>query len=210
MFAAGTESSSTTVDWAMAELMKNLRVMEKARDEIRQAFRGRETIKESEIRTLKYLKMVINETLRLHPPVSIIPRACRVEFEIDGYHIPLNANVIVNIWSIGRDPRYWHDAESFEPERFEKNPVDFLGSHFEYIPFGSGKRICPGMAFGVANVEIVLAQILYHFDWKLPTGISHDDLDMTEVDGIAVSQKSSLRLIAEPYDPVLNDDAWVE
>lgn len=95
----------------MAELMRNPHVMAKAQDEIRQAFRGRKTIKESEIRTLKYLKMVINETLRLHPPVSIIPRACREEVEIDGYHIPLNANVIVNIWSIGRDPKYWDDAE---------------------------------------------------------------------------------------------------
>lgn len=189
----------------MAELMKNPRVMAKAQDEIRQAFRGREEIKESEIRTLKYLKMVINETLRLHPPVSLIPRACREEFEVDGYDIPLNANVVVNIWSIGRDPKYWQDAERFEPERFEDNPIDYLGSHFEYIPFGSGKRICPGMAFGIANVEFVLAQLLYHFDWELPPGMSHDDLDMTEVDGIAVSRKSSLGLIAQPYDPALNE-----
>ncbi|KAH6760685.1 hypothetical protein C2S51_017634 [Perilla frutescens var. frutescens] len=203
MFAAGTESSSTTVDWAMAELMKNPRVMAKAQDEIRQAFSGRKMIQESEIRTLNYLKMVINETLRLHPPVSIIPRACREEFEIEGYHIPVNANVIVNVWSIGRDPNYWHDPESFEPERFEQNPIDFLGSHFEYIPFGSGKRICPGMTFGVANVEFLLGQLLYHFDWKLPPGIWPDDLDMSEVDGIAVSRKNSLRLIAEPYDPML-------
>ncbi|KAG6389534.1 hypothetical protein SASPL_151005 [Salvia splendens] len=205
MFAAGTESSSSTVDWAMAELMKNPRSMAKAQDEIRQAFRGKEEIKESEIRTLKYLKMVINETLRLHPPVSLIPRACRVEFEVDGYDIPLNANVIVNIWSIGRDPKYWRDAESFEPERFEENPIDYLGSHFDYIPFGSGMRICPGMTFGITNVEFVLAQLLYHFDWELPPGMSHDDLDMTEVHGIAVSRKSSLRLIAQPYDPVLSE-----
>lgn len=206
MFAAGTESSSTIVDWAMAELMKNPGVMAKAQDEIRQAFSGRKTIKDSEIRTLKYLKLVINETLRLHPPVSIIPRASREEFEMDGYHIPLNVNIIVNIWSIGRDPNYWQNPESFEPERFEKNPIDFLGSHFEYIPFGSGKRICPGMTFGVANVEFLLAQLLYHFDWKLPPGITPDDLDMTEVDGITVSRKSSLRLIAEPYDPAPGND----
>lgn len=206
MFAAGTESSSTIVDWAMAELMKNPRVMAKAQDEIRQAFSGRKTIKDSEIRTLKYLKLVINETLRLHPPVSIIPRASREEFEMDGYHIPLNVNIIVNIWLIGRDPNYWQNPESFEPERFEKNPIDFLGSHFEYIPFGSGKRICPGLTFGVANVEFLLAQLLYHFDWKLPPGITPDDLDMTEVDGITVSRKSSLRLIAEPYDPAPGND----
>lgn len=206
MFAAGTESSSTTVDWAMAELMKNPRVMAKTQDEIRQAFNGKETIKESDIRALKYLKLVINETLRLHPPVSIIPRACREEFEIDGYHIPLNANVIVNIWSIGRDPNYWHNSESFEPERFEKNPIDYLGNHFEYIPFGSGKRFCPGMTFGVANIEFLLVQLLYYFDWKLPEGISIEDVDMTEVDGLAVSRKNSLYLIATPYASAFEEE----
>lgn len=206
MFAAGTESSSTTVDWAMAELMKNPPVMAKAQDEIRQAFKGKKSIQESEIRALKYLKMVINETLRLHPPVSIIPRACREEFEIDGYHIPLNANIVVNIWSIGRDPNYWHNPESFDPERFVRNPIDYLGSHFEYIPFGSGKRICPGMTFGVANVEFLLAQLLYYFDWKLPEGISVDDVDMTEVDGLAVSRKNSLYLIATPYAPAFEEE----
>lgn len=206
MFAGGTETSSSTVDWAMAELMRNPKVMAKAQAEIRQAFKGRKTIQESEIRTLKYLKMVVNETLRLHPPVTIIPRACREEFEMEGYHIPLNANVIINIWSIGRDPNYWNNAESFEPERFEKGPIDYLGNHFEYIPFGSGKRICPGLTFGIANAEFLLAQLLYHFDWRLPRGISSDDVDMTEVDGFAVSRKSSLRLIAEPYDPTLVDD----
>nr|AMZ03381.1 cytochrome P450 CYP71D380 [Plectranthus barbatus] len=202
MFAAGTETASTTVDWAMAELMKNPSVMAKAQREIRRAFSGRNTIKESEIRTLKYLKLVVNETLRLHPPVSIIPRASREEFEMEGHHIPLNANIIVNIWSIGRDPKYWQNPESFEPERFEKSPIDFLGSDFEYIPFGSGKRVCPGMRFGVASIEFLLAQLLYHFDWKLPTGIGGDDMDMAEADGITVSRKSPLRLIAEPYLPV--------
>ncbi|KAL2472432.1 Cytochrome [Abeliophyllum distichum] len=205
MFSAGTESSSTTLDWAMAELMKNPRVMAKTQNEMRQAFNGRETINETDIHILKYLKLVIKETLRLHPPISIIPRACREECEIGGYQIPLNANVIVNIWGIGRDPNYWENPESFEPERFEIHSVDFFGNHFEFLPFGSGKRICPGMAFGIANIEFLLAQLLYHFDWKLPNGINSNDIDMTEVDGIAVSRKNNLYLIATPYDPSSGD-----
>lgn len=183
----------------MAELMKNPRVMAKAQNEIRQAFKGKKTIKECEIGILKYLKLVVKETLRLHPPNCIIPRACREEFEIDGYHIPLNAVILVNVWAIGRDPKRWKNPESFIPERFEGNPIDYSGTHFEYIPFGSGKRMCPGIAFGVASIELILARLLYHFVWKLPPGVSSNDLDMSESDGAAVSRKTSLCLIATPY-----------
>lgn len=128
------------------------------------------------------------------------------ECVIDGYDIPSNANVIVNIWAIGRYPKYWENAESFESERFEKNPIDFLGTRFEYIPFRSGKRMCPGMTFGVANVEFILAQLLYYFDWKLPPGIGVDDVDMMEVDGLAVSRKNGLYLLATPFNPALGID----
>ncbi|KAL8478500.1 hypothetical protein ACS0TY_030404 [Phlomoides rotata] len=199
MVAAATETSSSLVDWAMAELMRNPRVMEKAQDEIRQAFKGRETIQESDIQALKYLKLVIKETLRLHPPTAIITRACREEIEIEGYRIPLDATVIVNVWAIGRDPIYWENPESFEPERFEASPVDFTGGHFEFIPFGAGKRICPGMALGLANADYLLVKLLYHFNWKLPPGTSRDDIDMTETGGMAVPRKNNLYLIATPY-----------
>ncbi|KAL8474542.1 hypothetical protein ACS0TY_031121 [Phlomoides rotata] len=201
MVGAATETSSSLVDWAMAELMINPCVMKKAQDEIRQVFNGRKTIQESELQSLKYLKLVVKETLRLHPPTAIVTRACREEIEIEGYRIPLDANVIVNVWAIGRDPSYWQSPESFEPERFETKPVDFRGDHFEFIPFGAGKRICPGMELGLANADYLLAQLLYHFDWKLPPGMSRDDIDMTETDGMAVSRKNSLYLIATPYVP---------
>ncbi|KAL8521889.1 hypothetical protein ACS0TY_012152 [Phlomoides rotata] len=200
MAVGGSETVLTTLDWAMAELMKNPGVMAKAQAEIRRAFKGNQTIQESEIGILKYLKLVVKETLRLHPPNCIIPRACREEFEIDGYHIPLNAVILVNVWAIGRDPKRWQkNPESFIPERFEENPIDHSGTHFEYIPFGSGKRMCPGIAFGIAAIELILARLLYHFDWKLPPGVRPDDLDMSESDGAAVSRKTSLYLIAKPY-----------
>lgn len=202
MAVGGSETVLTTLDWAMAELMKNPGVMAKAQAEIRQAFKGKKTIQESEIGILKYLKLVVKETLRLHPPNCIIPRACREEFEIEGYHIPLNAVILVNVWAIGRDPECWQNPESFIPERFEENPIDYSGTHFEYIPFGSGKRMCPGITFGIASIELILALLLYHFDWKLPPGVSPDDLDMSESDGAAVSRKTSLYLIAKPYDVV--------
>ncbi|KAH7546902.1 hypothetical protein FEM48_Zijuj01G0250000 [Ziziphus jujuba var. spinosa] len=142
------------------------------------------------------------QVLRLHPPAPLlIPRECRERCEINGYEIPVKARVIVNAWAIGRDPKYWANPESFYPERFIDSSVNFTGANFEYIPFGAGRRICPGMAFGVINVEVPLAYLLYHFDWKLPNGMKHEDLDMTERFGITVRRKQDLHLIPLAYCP---------
>ncbi|KAI3468315.1 hypothetical protein Pfo_024978 [Paulownia fortunei] len=200
MFSAGTETSSTTIDWAMAELMRNPRVMAKVQTEVREAFKGKTTVEESDVQGLKYLKLVIKETFRLHPPIPLLPRACRDECKVDGYSIPLKSKVMINIWSMGRDPEYWHQPEIFQPERFENSSTDFLGNNFEYIPFGAGRRICPGMSFGLANVELPLAQLLYHFNWKMPNGMTPADIDMTEAEGIAVSRKNGLFLVPTVYN----------
>ncbi|KAL2548191.1 Cytochrome [Forsythia ovata] len=198
MFSAGTESSTGTINWTMAELMKNPRVMAKAQAEVRESFKGHKLI---DTQNLKYLKLVIKESLRLHSPIPLIPRACREDCEINGYFIPANAKVFVNTWGMGRDPKYWANPESFEPERFENNPIDLIGNNFEYLPFGAGRRICPGMTFGLNSVELPLAQLLYNFNWKLPEGISPDKLNMIENTGLSASRKEDLYLVATPYDP---------
>ncbi|CAA2966522.1 premnaspirodiene oxygenase-like [Olea europaea subsp. europaea] len=199
MFTAGTET--LTFDWAMTDLMRNPRVMAKAQAEIREAFKGKKKIEESDVQNLKYLKLIIKENFRVHPAVTLLPRACREECEVYGYTIPYKAKVAVNIWALGRDPEYWEEPEIFKPERFENSSVDFLGNNFEYIPFGSGRRFCPGMNFGIANIDVPLAQLLYHFDWKLPHGMNHGDLDMSEIPGVSVQRKNNLYLIATPYNP---------
>ncbi|KAI3468314.1 hypothetical protein Pfo_024977 [Paulownia fortunei] len=199
VFSAGTETSSTTVDWAMAEIMRNPRVMAKVQAEVWEAFKGKKTVEESDVQTLKYLKLLIKETLRLHPPIPLLPRACRDECKVDGYSIPLKSKVMINIWSMGRDPEYWHEPDSFQPERFENISTDFLGNNLEYIPFGAGRRMCPGMSFGLANIELPSAQLLYHFDWKMPKGMTPDDIDMNEADGLAVSRKNGLFLVPTVY-----------
>ncbi|KAL2537644.1 Cytochrome [Forsythia ovata] len=204
MFTGGTETSTTAMDWMMTELMRNPRVMAKAQAEIRQAFKGKKTINESDVQKLKYLKLIIKESLRMHPVVPLLPRACREECEVNGYTIPLKAKVTVNIWALGRDPEYWDEPESFKPERFENSSVDFLGNNFEYIPFGSGRRFCPGMNFALANIEYPLAQLLYHFNWKLPKGTNPDDMDMTELLGISGMRKKNLYLTATPYHPLID------
>ncbi|WMV25971.1 hypothetical protein MTR67_019356 [Solanum verrucosum] len=202
LFAAGTETSSTTTVWAMAEMLKNPSVFAKAQAEVREAFRDKVTLDENDVEELKYLKLVIKETMRLHAPVPLlVPRECREETEINGYTIPVKTKVMVNVWALGRDPKYWDDAESFKPERFEQCSIDFIGNNFEYLPFGGGRRICPGISFGLANVYLPLAQLLYHFDWKLPTGMEPKDLDLTESAGITAARKGDLYLIATPHQP---------
>ncbi|XBI97396.1 hypothetical protein VPH35_017773 [Triticum aestivum] len=183
MFVAGSETSSTTLEWAMSELVRNPRVLHKAQAEVREALHGRSKLVEGDLAggRLSYLNL------------------CREPCEVMGYHIPEGTKVLLNAWALGRDDSYWEDAEAFKPERFEESgtaAMDFKGGHFEYLPFGSGRRMCPGVALGLANMELLLASLLYHFNWELPGGGRPQELDMSEAFGIAVSRKSKLVLRA--------------
>ncbi|PIA38171.1 hypothetical protein AQUCO_02800075v1 [Aquilegia coerulea] len=203
IFFGGSDTAAITMAWALSELMRNPRVMVKAQTEVRHVFNGKRKVEQSDINELDYLRLVIKETLRLHPPTPLLPpRENREKCEIEGYEIPRKTKVIVNIWAIGRDPKFWSNAEEFIPERFEDHSIDFRGANFEYIPFGAGKRICPGMSFGLANVEHGLAQLLYHFDWDLPDGVKPAELDMTEVFGATVNRRVNLKLIPTLYRPL--------
>ncbi|KAK3433792.1 hypothetical protein EUGRSUZ_D01067 [Eucalyptus grandis] len=203
LFGAGSYSSSATVEWTMSELIRNPEVMAKAQAEVRQALKGKHHVEESDLNELKYLKSIIKETLRLHPPAPLIPREAIEEAEIDGYRVPVNSRIIVNALTLGRDPDYWTDSEKYEPERFLESLVDFKGTDFQFLPFGSGRRSCPGTAFAYANIELLLASFLYHFDWKLPNGKAPEELDMTETFGMVVKRKNDLNVIAIPYTPEL-------
>ncbi|XP_024029887.1 cytochrome P450 71D11 [Morus notabilis] len=201
IFSAGSTTTATAAEWAMVEMIKNPRVMKKAQNEVRQVFNRKGSVDETVLSEMKYLKCVVKETLRLHPSAPLLlPRESQEKCEINGYEIPVKTRVIVNAWAIGRDPKYWTEPDSFLPERFLDCPIDFKGTNFEYIPFGAGRRICPGMSFGLINVELFLAMFLYHFDWKLPSGVNHEDLDMTELFGVTVRRKEGLHLIPSAYD----------
>ncbi|MED6118571.1 hypothetical protein PIB30_004174 [Stylosanthes scabra] len=197
MFAAGTDTSSTTLEWAMVELMRNSSAMKKLQAEIR----GRETpLREHDMEELLYLKSVIKESLRLHAPVPLLlPRECKEATEVNGYEIPKKAKVMVNAWAIGRDPKHWDDPLCFIPERFHGNCVDFRGSNFEYIPFGAGRRICPGISLGISNIEYALAKLVYHFNWEVPKGMKAEDLDTSETFGVVTGMKNNLFLVPTPY-----------
>ncbi|CAI0450218.1 unnamed protein product [Linum tenue] len=200
IFLAGIETTSTTVEWTMSELIRHPGAMQRAHDEVRKTFRGG-VVDEEGLHNLAYLDSVIQESLRLHPPLPLLlPREARERAEVLGYEIPSGTKVIINAWAIGRDPRFWQEADKFVPERFTDRPSDYTGNNLEFIPFSSGRRMCPGMSFGWSAVKLTLANMLYHFDWKLPSGITHENLDMTECFGAGVRRKHSLHLIPIAYD----------
>ncbi|XP_059298190.1 tabersonine 6,7-epoxidase-like isoform X2 [Lycium ferocissimum] len=143
--------------------------------------------------------MVVKGIVRFHPLAPLLaPRESREECEINGYVIPKGTMALVNCWAISRDLNYWQNPETFDPERFNKSYLDFTGAHFEFTPFGTGRRICPGLSFSIATVELSIALLLYHFDWKLPNGMNPHELDMTEKVGNALERKNNLFLIPLP------------
>ncbi|KAL6874084.1 hypothetical protein ACP4OV_014166 [Aristida adscensionis] len=202
IFGAGSETSATTLEWAIAELVKNPKAMRRATAEVRRAFEGEATVAEQGLGELRYLQLVVRETFRLHAPVPLLlPRESQEPCRVLGYDVPKGATVLVNVWALGRDERYWPggDAEAFRPERFEAGAgeaagVDFRGGDFELLPFGAGRRMCPGMAFGLANVELALASLLFHFDWEAPGVADPAEFDMAEAFGITARRKANLLL----------------
>lgn len=203
MFLAGSETSAAVVEWAMSEMVKNPRTLKKAQEEVRKVFDDTGYMDEERFGELKYVGLVIKETLRLHAPLPfLVPRVNTQRCTLNGYEVPVNTRLIVHVWALGRDPKYWADAEKFIPERFEDALIDYKGNDLEYLPFGSGRRLCPGMGFGAANLDFALATLLYHFDWKLPHGLRNEDLDMTEAFAITVRKKHDLVLIPTLKRPI--------
>ena len=201
MFGAGTDTSSLVLEFAMAELMRNPQLMTKLQAEVRvNTPRGQQMVAQDDIASMTFLRAVVKETLRLHPPAPLLlPHLAMVECEVDGYTIPEGTRVIINEWAIGRDPESWEKPEQFMPERFTEGgsaaAIDFRGNDFQFVPFGAGRRICPGLNFGMATVEIMLANLVHCFDWELPAGMEKEGVDLTEVFGLTVHPKQKLILV---------------
>ncbi|CAL4937099.1 unnamed protein product [Urochloa decumbens] len=201
VFTASVDTSSVTMVWAMAELIRRPAMLRKVQEEIRATVGAdKARVHHDDMPKLRYLKMVVKETLRLHPAVPLLlPRETMRHVTICGYDVPAKTRVLVNAWAIGRDPATWDNPEEFEPDRFEGNDVDFNGTHFELVPFGAGRRMCPGMAMGVATTEFTLANLLYCFDWALPEGMAPEDVSMEEAGGLTVHKKTPLLLVPTRY-----------
>nr|AJD25151.1 cytochrome P450 CYP71AH15 [Salvia miltiorrhiza] len=203
VFVAGTDTSAATVVWTMAELIRNPTILQKAQQQVREIAKGKAKVEESDLPKLIYLKHVVKESFRLHPPAPLLlPHETTDLCVIDGgrYEIPAKTRVFFNAAAISADPAVWVNPGDFLPERFEDGRVDFRGQHFELLPFGAGRRGCPGISFAMPVVELALANLLFRFDWKLPEGVSVEDVDMEEAPGITMHKNIPLCLVACPVN----------
>ncbi|KAH9776486.1 cytochrome P450 71A22 [Citrus sinensis] len=192
IFVAGTDTSSATLGWTMTEFIRNPSVMRRAQNEVRGVVKGREVVEESDISELMYLKLVVKEALRLHPPAPLlVPRETTEDCRVGEYEIPSGTRVLINAKAIATDPEHWEHPFEFRPERFLNSSIDLKGNNFELIPFGVGRRGCPGMNFAMPLIELALANLLHRFDWKLPPGMRIEDLDMEEAPGMTMHKKNS-------------------
>ncbi|KAK9114863.1 hypothetical protein Syun_021660 [Stephania yunnanensis] len=197
VLAAGMDTSVNVVNWALPELLRHPKIMKRVQKELKQVVGMDRMVEETDLPKLNYLNMVIKETMRLHPVAPLLlPHESTEDITINGYYIPKKSQVFINVWAIGRDPNAWlENAEEFNPDRFINVDIDIYGRDFQLIPFGSGRRGCPGMQLGLTVVQLILAQLLHCFKWELPNDMSSCDLDMKEKFALAMSRASPLLAI---------------
>ncbi|XVF07634.1 hypothetical protein REPUB_Repub06bG0156300 [Reevesia pubescens] len=205
MFTAGSDTTTSTLEWAMAELLHNPTKLSKLLAELRSsiAYGPGKKVEEKDIENLPYLKAVIKETLRLHPPLPfLVPHMAMTSCKMLGYTIPKETQILVNVREIGRDPNSWDDPLAFKPERFLQEPnnkMEYKGHDFEFIPFGSGRRMCPALPLASRLLPLTLGSLLHSFDWILADGFKPEDMDMTEQMGITLRKSVPLMVIPLPY-----------
>ncbi|KAF3442608.1 hypothetical protein FNV43_RR16524 [Rhamnella rubrinervis] len=199
LFAAGTDTSAITIEWALAELINNPNIMNKARQEIDSVIGKDRLVEETDIANLPYLQAIVKETLRLHPTGPLIVRESSENTKICGYDIQEKTQLLVNVWAIGRDPNHWENPLEFKPERFvseelgsRKSQLDVRGQHFHLLPFGSGRRGCPGTSLALQIVQTTLGAMIQCFEWKVGGGDDHDLVDMEEGPGLTLPRAHPL------------------
>ncbi|XP_019195211.1 PREDICTED: geraniol 8-hydroxylase-like isoform X2 [Ipomoea nil] len=199
LFAAGTDTSSNTVEWAMTELLNNPEAMAKAQAELADVIGKGKLLDEADVTGLSYLQCIVKETFRLHPPAPLLlPRRVEQDVVLCGYTIPKDSKILINVWAMGRDPSIWKNPLMFNPERFSNSEIDVRGRDFELIPFGAGRRICPAMPMALRMVPVMLGSLLNSFRWKIEGDIAPKDLNMEEKFGITLAKAHPLRAIPIP------------
>ncbi|XP_047967645.1 cytochrome P450 71AU50-like [Salvia hispanica] len=190
------DTAAASVEWILSELIRNPTVMKKLQKELEQVVGLNRMVEESDLDQLEYLNMVVKEGFRLHPVGPLlIPHYSREDSKVNGYDIPKDSRIIINTYAIGRDPNVWTDPEMFIPERFNGSDIDVKGQHFQLLPFGSGRRGCPGIQLGLIQVRLIVSQLVHCFDWQLPNEMSPEELDMDGEFGVVVSRANHLMAI---------------
>ncbi|XP_044464058.1 trimethyltridecatetraene synthase-like [Mangifera indica] len=203
LIAGGTDTAATTVEWAMSELMKQPELIKRATEELDRVIGRERWVEEKDIPQLPYIDAIMKETMRKHPVVVLlVPHLALEDCNVAGYHIRKGTRVFINSWGLGRDPSIWEATEEFRPERFLGKAIDVKGQSFELLPFGSGRRMCPGYSLGLKMIGSILANMLHGFKWKLPGNMKPEEISMEEVFGLATIRKFPLTAVMEPRLPL--------
>ncbi|WOG93860.1 hypothetical protein DCAR_0313147 [Daucus carota subsp. sativus] len=197
MIVAGIDTSRTTIEWIMTELLRHPRILKKLQQEIKIVVGDADIVEDKHLSKLEYLDMVIKEDFRLHSTVPLlIPRESMEDIVMDGYFIPKKSRILINCWAIGRDPAVWSEnVLEFIPERFADKKIELKGHDYELLAFGSGRRVCPGMNLGLLKVRQIVAQLVHSFDFELPNKMLASELDMDEKFGLALPRDNHLCLL---------------
>nr|ATG29973.1 CYP76AA68 [Taxus chinensis] len=205
LFIAGTETTTTTIEWVMAEFIRNPQKMQKVQRELDEMVSGNRRVEESDLDRLSYLHAAVKEIFRLHPTAPLLlPHKAESACEMEGFVIPKDSQVMVNVWAMGRDPAIWKNPLEFIPERFlegENGKMDYKGQNFELIPFGAGRRICVGLPLASRMVHLVVASLLHSFQWTLPNEMRCEEMDMSDEFGITLKKVIELNAIPMPRLP---------
>lgn len=197
MFTAGADTSVRTMEWAMALLINHPKILAKAREEIDKVIKPGRLIDDMDVPNLPYLRCVVNETLRLYPVAPLLmPRCSSHKCVINGYNVPKNTMLMVNVWDIHRNEAMWDEPNEFRPERFEGFEGEKDG--YRFIPFGVGRRSCPGDALALRFVGLSLGAMIQCFEWET-VGNGAEDLSQG-TEGVIMPKGKPLEAICAVRD----------
>ncbi|KAM7265617.1 hypothetical protein ACFE04_003300 [Oxalis oulophora] len=203
-FTAGTDSAAVAIEWALAELFTHSELLKRAQQEIEDLVGKDKLVEESDCLNLPFIQAIVKETFRLHPPIPLLMRKAIEPREVNGYKIPKGTVLYVNVWSMGRDPKNWENPTEFKPERFLKSGdssnIDVKGQNFQYLPFGTGRRVCIAIPLALQEVYTTLATMIQCFDFEAvdTKGNKLDVLDTTESIGITAPRAVNLLCVPSP------------
>ncbi|XP_031377927.1 cytochrome P450 CYP82D47-like [Punica granatum] len=203
MILAGTDTTTVTMTWAVSLLLNNKEALKKVQQELDGQIGKDRQVNESDLQNLPYLQAIIKETLRLYPAAPLsLPHEAIEDSNISGYFVPGGTQLVLNLYKIQRDPRVWPDPSEFRPERFLTTHKDFdvRGHNFDLIPFGSGRRMCPGISLALQIIGLTLASFLHAFDIQAP---GDEAIDMEEAIGLTNLKASPLEVLVSPRVPEL-------
>lgn len=204
MLFGGPETVASTTEWAMAEMMRNPDNLVRFQRELADVVGLDRTVNESDLKELPFLRCVVKETLRMHPPIPLLLHETAKDCVVLGYSAPKGSRVVVNVWAINRGLQSWKEPDAFRPARFmaggegEAVALDLKGSCIEFLPFGSGRRSCPARGLAQHAVEFAVAQLAHGFSWELPGGMKPAELDMADVAGLTAPRATRLCVVPTP------------